>query len=119
MLYLCRALAVDTDQGSFYHVLPRLKGGVIAPANLNVARPIEQSLERLRNATHDQVVQLYRDYLGSQAGELTIVGDFDATACLSVLKKSLSGWKAAKPYERIKMPLQQGCRGRAQDPHAR
>ena len=67
---------------------------------------IDESIERVKNVSYDQVVELYRDYLGSQAGELTIVGDFDAPACLAVLKKSLQGWKAAKPYERIKMPLQ-------------
>jgi zinc protease len=67
---------------------------------------IDESLERVRNVTYEQVVQLYHDYLGSEAGELTIVGDFDAPACLAVLKKSLQGWKAAKPYERIPMPLQ-------------
>jgi zinc protease len=66
---------------------------------------IEESIERLRNATYDQVAQLYRDYLGSRAGELTIVGDFDPTACLPILKETLRGWTAAKPYARIAAPI--------------
>jgi zinc protease len=65
----------------------------------------EESVERLRAVNYDQVVQLYREYLGSQAGELTIVGDFDAGTCLPILKDALAGWKAAKPYARIKMPI--------------
>jgi zinc protease len=65
----------------------------------------DESLERLRHATYEQVVQLYHDYLGSQAGELTIVGDFDPAPCVASLQETLSGWKAAKPYARIAMPL--------------
>jgi zinc protease len=66
---------------------------------------VEESIERLRGVTYDQVAQLYREYLGSQAGELTIAGDFDAQACLPPLKEALAGWKAAKPYARVPMPI--------------
>jgi zinc protease len=66
---------------------------------------IEESIERLRGVTYDRVAQLYRDYLGSQSGELTIVGDFDPNACLPVLKETLRGWTAAKPYARITAPI--------------
>jgi len=66
---------------------------------------VEESLERLRHVSCEQVAQLYSDYLGSQAGELTIVGDCDAEACLPVLKEALGGWKAAQPYARIPMPI--------------
>ena len=66
---------------------------------------IEESIERLRGITYEQVAQLYREYLSSQAGELTIVGDFDPQACLPILKAALSGWTAAKPYARIAMPI--------------
>jgi zinc protease len=66
---------------------------------------IEESIERLQGVTYEQVAQLYREYLGSQAGELTIVGDFDAQACLPILKTALNGWTAAKPYARIAMPI--------------
>ncbi len=66
---------------------------------------IEEAIERLRAATFDQVTQLYQDYLGSQAGELTIVGDFDPNACLPALKSALAGWKASKPYARIATPI--------------
>ena len=50
-------------------------------------------------------MQLYRDFLGSQAGELTIVGDFDEKACMPILKETLAGWKAPKPYARIASPI--------------
>jgi len=66
---------------------------------------IEESIERLRGVTHNRVAQLYRDYLGSQAGELTIVGDFDPNDCLPALKETLRGWIATKPYARITSPI--------------
>jgi zinc protease len=66
---------------------------------------IEESIQRLRAATHAQVVRLYRDYLGSQAGELAIVGDFDPNACLPILKETLTGWTGTKPFARIATPL--------------
>ncbi len=66
---------------------------------------IEESIERAKAVTYEQVQQLYRDYLGSQSGELTLVGDFDETACLKVLEKTLAGWKSAKAYERIASPI--------------
>jgi zinc protease len=75
------------------------------PEDIRYVPTTEESIERLRKVTYEQVAQLYHDYLGSQDGELTIVGDFDPDPCLASLKETLSGWKAAKPYARIAMPL--------------
>jgi zinc protease len=65
----------------------------------------DESLERLRAVTYQQVAQLYHDYLGSQDGELTIVGDFEPADCHAILEQTLSDWRAAKPYARIPMPI--------------
>jgi len=73
--------------------------------NIRYVPTIEESIQRVKSATHEQVVQLYRDYLGARSGELTIVGDFDEAACLPILKKALSGWEPARPYARIEHPL--------------
>lgn len=66
---------------------------------------VEESIEQLQAATYAQVEGLYRDYLGSQVGELTIVGDFEASACLPILTNTFAGWKAAKPFVRIASPI--------------
>ncbi|PWU15536.1 MAG: insulinase family protein [Verrucomicrobia bacterium] len=71
---------------------------------------IDESIERLKDTKYEQVAQLYREYLGSQAGELTIVGDFDSDACLPLLKKALAGWTGSKPYARIAMPSPSDCK---------
>jgi len=66
---------------------------------------IDEAIERLQAAAYQQVVLLHRDYLGSQAGELSIVGDFDSDVCLPILQDALADWRASKPYARIASPL--------------
>jgi zinc protease len=75
---------------------------------------IEESIDRLTAVPYDQVRQLYHEYLSSQAGELTIVGDFDLEACLPVLKQALGGWTSTKPYARIVTPAPAGLVGSQQ-----
>jgi zinc protease len=65
---------------------------------------VDESIERVKSATRDQVVRLYREYVGAQAGELTIVGDFDPYACLPILKQTFADWTASKPYARVAYP---------------
>lgn len=79
--------------------------------NVRYVPTIDESIERMKQATHAQVEKLYHDYVGSQAGELSIVGDFDPDACLPILKDTLSGWKAAEPYARVAMKIPDGLKG--------
>ena len=72
---------------------------------------VEESIERAGNVKYEQVKQLYQEYLGSQAGELAIVGDFDSKACLPRLERALKGWTAPKPYARIAMSLTGDAKG--------
>jgi zinc protease len=69
-------------------------------------RTIDEEIEGLRSATVEQVRTLYRDYLGSGQGELSIVGDFEPSEALPILARSLEGWKASQPYARIENPFQ-------------
>jgi len=87
---------------------PRLLQQVLNPYSNDDVRyvpTIDESIERARSVTYAQVTKLYRDYLGSQAAELTIAGDFDEEACLKILKETLAGWKAPRPYARIASPI--------------
>jgi zinc protease len=72
---------------------------------------IDEAIERTKNVTHAQVQELYRDFLGSQAGQLSIVGDFDPDTCLPILQETLAGWKASKPYSRISVTVPPGLTG--------
>ena len=88
-------------------IAPRILERTLAPYATNDIRytpTIDESIERLKAATYEQVQVLYHQFLGSQAGELTIVGDFDPAACLPILTNTFAGWKAEKHYARIGYP---------------
>ena len=62
---------------------------------------LEEELERYTKITRDQVLKLYKGFLGSQAGELSIVGDFEPADNIKVLEETLASWKSNQPYGRI------------------
>ena len=87
---------------------PRLLQRQLSPYGKDDIRylpTIDESIARLQITSYAQVAQLYRDYVGARAGEVTIVGDFDPAACLPILKDALGGWTDKKPYARIANPL--------------
>jgi zinc protease len=90
-----------TDPAALAPILLQRLVNPYAKGDLRYTPTIEESIERLQATTHEQVTRLYRDYLGSGHGELTIVGDFDAAVCLPILEKTFAGWRAPKSYARI------------------
>lgn len=93
---------------------PRLLQRQLSPYSQDDVRyvpTVDESIDRLQRTTHSQVVQLWKEFIGSQAGELTIVGDFDEEACLPILKSALAGWKADQTYARIGSSVPPGLKG--------
>src|SRR5262249_31447597 len=82
--------------------------------NVRYVPTMEELIERTNQLTHAQVVELYRDFIGSQAGELIIVGDLHSNACLPIRQSGLADWKANKPYSRIVMKVPEGLKGAKQ-----
>ena len=62
---------------------------------------IEESLQRTREVTIDQVRAIYETQVGGSHAELGVVGDFDAEGTLKLVKKILAGWESKTPYDRI------------------
>ncbi len=62
----------------------------------------QEEIGMLKAVTPSQVRKLYESYLGAQAGELAVVGDFDAEGTLSLVTEMLDGWKATETYERLR-----------------
>ncbi len=60
-----------------------------------------EELKQLQGVELASVKKIYADFLSAQAGELVIVGDFDADATQKALTTALGGWKTKMPYERI------------------
>ena len=67
---------------------------------------IDESIERLKAVSIEQVKTLYKDFLGANHGELAIVGDFEPSEITPVLEQTFKGWGALKPYARIDRPYQ-------------
>lgn len=63
---------------------------------------ITEEIERLRDVTQPAIKRLYDEFLGAQAGELVIVGDFDADQATNAFLNILGGWTSAMPFEPLR-----------------
>jgi zinc protease len=62
---------------------------------------IEEDLARYKSITREQLVKLRDGYLGSTAGEVAVVGDFDAEETEKMLGEMFADWQATQSYERL------------------
>ncbi len=62
---------------------------------------LEEEVERYSSLSLEKIKTLYAQFLGSQAGEVAIVGDFDATENLKILRDTFQGWSAGQSYARL------------------
>jgi zinc protease len=72
---------------------------------------LEEALQRLKAVSRDQVVKLYEEQIGGQAGELAVVGDFDPAATLKQMEEILGDWKPPVAYARIPKPAKTDIKG--------
>ena len=61
----------------------------------------EDAVARYTNLKLEEVVDLYRQFLGNHAGELVLVGDFDPDVIRPLLADIFAGWTVKEPYEEI------------------
>lgn len=71
--------------------------------NVRYVPTIEESIERLKDTTLEQVKTVY-GMVSAQAGELAAVGDFDPQTIVSQLSPLLKDWKSSIAYKRIDRP---------------
>jgi zinc protease len=62
---------------------------------------LEETLDRTRHVTLEQIKTLYQTQIGGSNAELGVVGDFDPESTLRLVKEILSGWESKMPFERI------------------
>jgi zinc protease len=62
---------------------------------------LEEEIERVKATTIDGIKQLYTRQLAGTAGELVVVGDFDADALTKQVGDILAGWKSEVAYKRV------------------
>jgi zinc protease len=80
------------------------------PNDVRYVATTDEEIKRTKEVTVEKVRSLYHDYVGASHGELTVVGDFEGSEVLSILSRTLGGWKNAQPYARIERPYQEGLK---------
>ena len=63
---------------------------------------IPEEIARVQAMDREQLASLYKNFLGSQHGELAVVGDFDPKTTLPLLETLLADWTANQDYAHIR-----------------
>ena len=66
---------------------------------------LDESLESLKAVTLEQVKAFHAAFLGAQAADAAVAGDFDADAIAKGLAEEFGTWRAPQPYVRVKRLL--------------
>jgi zinc protease len=72
-----------------------------SPGDIRYVPTPEESAKRSEAVTPQEVIALYQKQVGGTAGEVGIVGDFDAEPTLAQLRDILRDWKSDVSYKRI------------------
>ncbi len=62
---------------------------------------LDESLAKLKALKVEDLRAFHRDFYGTSAGEIVVVGDFDPVAVKAQLEELFVGWKAPVPYAPI------------------
>ncbi|MDB4742852.1 insulinase family protein [Planctomicrobium sp.] len=62
---------------------------------------VEEEIQKWKDVTRDQVVELYEDYLNGTNGELSVVGDFDIEEIQPIVEDILADWTSEIEFQRI------------------
>ncbi|MBM4073104.1 MAG: insulinase family protein [Planctomycetes bacterium] len=90
-----------TDPQTLARIALRRALNPLPKEDIRYVPTIEEEIERVKATTRDQVAKLYEEQVGAQAGELVLVGDFDADAAMKQLEEMFSGWKSEIAFQRI------------------
>ncbi|MDB4966323.1 MAG: pseudouridine synthase [Myxococcales bacterium] len=65
---------------------------------------LKERLERLKAIKLAEVAAFHKGFWGASAGELVMVGDFDAAEVKKLAEKEFGAWKSPRPWTRVTMP---------------
>jgi zinc protease len=71
------------------------------PDDIRYVMSIEEEIEMYNEVSVQEIRSLHANFLSNQAGEVSIVGDFDSDEVLSMLKSQLADWETSQPYVRV------------------
>ena len=84
----------STELGRIFNIYPK--------GHPNYSGTVEEEIADIKAVTLDDVKKFYKDFYGASNGQLTVVGDFDATQISALTKDLFADWKSPNPYTRIK-----------------
>jgi zinc protease len=61
----------------------------------------DEQIAALEAVTLEEARAFYREFYGAAAGDLTLVGDFDAAEVEAIARELFAGWTAPKPFARV------------------
>jgi zinc protease len=70
---------------------------------------VDEQIAQYKALTLDDVQKFHADFYGADKAELAVVGDFDDKEVAPLVTEVLSGWKNARPYERIISKVKTGA----------
>ena len=74
------------------------------PEDIRYVPTVEEEIQRYRDVSLEQIRGIHGRLLGNQAGELAIVGDFDADQVREQFHEALHDWASDVPYIRVGQP---------------
>ncbi len=69
--------------------------------DIRYVQTIDEEIEMYEGVKIEELRELHANYLSNQAGEISVVGDFDADEVKALLKSQLDNWKTSQPYVRV------------------
>ncbi|TWU33371.1 M16 family metallopeptidase [Novipirellula artificiosorum] len=72
-----------------------------APDHVLYVQSIDEEIDMYKKVTVEEVRDLHEHFIGNQAGEIAVVGDFDIEELGKLGREQLEGWTADQPYVRV------------------
>ncbi len=69
---------------------------------------LEESIAAIKGAKLEDAKAFHQAFYGTSAGELSVVGDFDAAAVQGQVQTLFGAWKAHEPFQRMPQRLKAG-----------
>ncbi len=101
-----RQVVTDLEKGTTepQSLAPKSVQKTLAPYDRDDVRyvmSVEEEIEMYKKVSVDEIKALHANFLSNQAGEISIVGDFDSEEVKALLKNQLAGWETSEPYVRV------------------
>jgi zinc protease len=90
-----------SDPGSIVSRALQRHASIRPKGHVYYTQSFEEQIAAYKAVTLEEVKAFHRDFYGVANGQLTIVGDFDATEMAALAKELFGGWESKTPYVRI------------------